>query len=118
MVAHATHHAQRSVSAVNVQSTPMICAFSLCDARAQLSATPLYNAAYYGKEDCVRAMLECGADKEALSDVRACHGAAAAVPADRALLCATLRGRMALRRCLLRRPGATSDASASCWQPA
>ena len=49
---------------------PLTCVFASATTRAQLGATPLYNAAYWGHEGCLRAMLECGADKEAISDVR------------------------------------------------
>jgi hypothetical protein len=57
-------------SAVGAQLA-LTCVFAAATTRAQLGATPLYNAAYWGHEGCLRAMLECGADKEAISDVRA-----------------------------------------------
>ena len=52
--------------------------------RAQYDTTPLHEAALSGKPECVRLLLDRGADKDARNHVRAPHASAAAASAARA----------------------------------
>jgi hypothetical protein len=82
--------------------------------RAQYDTTPLHEAALSGKPECVRLLLDRGADKDARNHVRAPHASAAAASAARA---ASLPRAQAFSLSMLRaaRRGARGGACGPCF---